>query len=265
VEFLNSVLRYCSIPEAGAASGMQDCVMAHYDRKRAEWVARLTGPAREEAERPIEQHVASQVILQHFGYLPAAVQSDGVYGPTTRAAIKAWQNANGRPVTGFISNADAAALGRVDDPRTATARPIRVEQQPHADAATRFLVAPIADSGKQTNERASNEIFGGESGDNANTSLFLIVIGGVVIVGSFYLYIKKKKAHRRSEAVNWLSQNLYHGTVIKLFCGPSPHLNLHEGEELLSVFPETTLTESRAVRTSRGSYGGPSFRITKGP
>lgn len=110
IDFLSSVLQFCGVPQSGAVAGSPHCVAARYDVKRSEWLARLSGPAREEAIRPIEQHVDLQRELQELGFLPAGVKPDGVYRPATRAAILAWQNAHDRPQTGFISDGDAAVL-----------------------------------------------------------------------------------------------------------------------------------------------------------
>ncbi|MBV8088370.1 MAG: peptidoglycan-binding protein, partial [Alphaproteobacteria bacterium] len=70
----------------------------------------LSGSAREEASRQIERHLELQRKLQQTGFLPATAKIDGVYSSVTRAAILAWQKTNGRPETGFISDADAAVL-----------------------------------------------------------------------------------------------------------------------------------------------------------
>ncbi len=113
LEFLDSVRRFCGVP------GSPGCVAAQYDRKREEWLSRLNGPAREEATRPIERHVALQTDLQRLGFLPASAKIDGVYSVATRSAIVAWQKAGGRPATGFIGEGDAAALA-------STAPPLRV-------------------------------------------------------------------------------------------------------------------------------------------
>lgn len=110
INFQKSVLQQCGIPEAGSVSGSPDCLAAAYERQRALWLSRLEGAAREEATRPIREHVALQAKLQQLGFLPATAKIDGVYGPATRAAILAWQGANGRPETDFLGNADASAL-----------------------------------------------------------------------------------------------------------------------------------------------------------
>ena len=110
VDFQNAVLRACRIPETGPVSGSPECVAAEYERQRSIWLSRLTGPASQEASRPIEQHIALQAQLQKLGFLPAAVTIDGVYGDATRSSILAWQGVNRRAQTGFLDDADATAL-----------------------------------------------------------------------------------------------------------------------------------------------------------
>ena len=76
---------------------------------RQAWLARLTGPALEEATRSPEKHLALQQELQQLGFVPPG-PIDGVYGRDTRAAIVAWQNVRGRGVTGLIGDTDARAI-----------------------------------------------------------------------------------------------------------------------------------------------------------
>lgn len=113
-DFHASVLQDCQIPASGQVStpteALLDCVTAKYLRQRGVWTSRLTGPAAEEANRAIQGHLALQRKLRDLGYLPAAAEIDGVYGPATRGAISIWQTAQGRPVTGFLSNFDAETL-----------------------------------------------------------------------------------------------------------------------------------------------------------
>lgn len=91
--------------------GAAACYIDQTERDRAGWLQQLTGAAREEASRPIEQHIALQQRLVELGYLPSETRADGIYGETTRGAIEAWQGAAGRPqTTGFLSDDDAAAL-----------------------------------------------------------------------------------------------------------------------------------------------------------
>jgi uncharacterized protein/peptidoglycan hydrolase-like protein with peptidoglycan-binding domain len=109
VDFDNSVLRLCGVPETGAAAGSLDCVGAQYNRQMSYWAAKLTGAASEEANRGIERHIALQRDLCALGYC-ASLDFAGVYGPNTRTAIMAWQQATGRAATGFIGDDDAAAI-----------------------------------------------------------------------------------------------------------------------------------------------------------
>jgi clan AA aspartic protease (TIGR02281 family) len=87
----------------------RNCVENAYQKMRAMWLSQLTGPAREEADRVPEEHLKLQQDLQQLGLLPAG-PADGIYAQETRSAILAWQNSRGRPVTGFLSNADASTL-----------------------------------------------------------------------------------------------------------------------------------------------------------
>jgi peptidoglycan hydrolase-like protein with peptidoglycan-binding domain len=76
---------------------------------RETWLGRLTGPAREEATRSPEKYLALQEELQEPGFVPPG-PIDGVYGPDTRAAILAWQQARGLATTRLIGDADARAI-----------------------------------------------------------------------------------------------------------------------------------------------------------
>ena len=114
-DFHNSVLQECGLPRTGPVpqlDGFLDCVKPRYLKQRALWLSRLTGPAAEEANRSIKEHIAFQQKLQNLGFLPTTTEVDGVYGPATRAAISAWQVARGRDANGFLSNADAETLRR---------------------------------------------------------------------------------------------------------------------------------------------------------
>jgi Superinfection immunity protein/Putative peptidoglycan binding domain len=150
IDFQQSVLQTCGVPETGPVSGSADCVAAQYARQRTLWVSRLQGPAYEEATRPIGQHVALQAQLQKLDFLSAAAELDGVYGDATRAAIIAWQHANGRPETGFLGDADAEALrpiaGTPPVPSGATASPAASEATSPPPAASEATSPPPAAS-----------------------------------------------------------------------------------------------------------------------
>ena len=121
-EFLNFIVdtrRSCGLPpvEPGRDQSQDpvppsaaDCVIAAYEKEQSAWARRLTGPAAEEAARPVEQNLALQVRLQTLGFLPKDARMDGVFGTATRAAVLAWQHSAGLPETGFLSDADAAVL-----------------------------------------------------------------------------------------------------------------------------------------------------------
>lgn len=82
-----------------------------YEREQQEWLARLVGPAYEEAVRPPERHIALQKVLQQLGFLTAG-PIDGVYGRATRSGIAAWQSARGFVVTGLLGDVDAGKIER---------------------------------------------------------------------------------------------------------------------------------------------------------
>lgn len=114
VEFENTALEQCGIPTAGAlpdnVPAMASCLSSQYRKQRNVWLSRLSGPALEEARRPIEEHVALQRDLQILGYLPANEKIDGIYGSATRAAILAWQISQGITPNQFLGDADAKRL-----------------------------------------------------------------------------------------------------------------------------------------------------------
>jgi peptidoglycan hydrolase-like protein with peptidoglycan-binding domain len=114
LQFLEAVQRQCGIPASGQAApqseASRNCVKSAYEAQRAVWVLRLTPPFAEEANRPIERHVALQSLLQQLGFLPADAAIDGVYGAGTRDAISKWQSAHGRNIIGVLPDSDAQAL-----------------------------------------------------------------------------------------------------------------------------------------------------------
>ena len=138
-DFHNSILQDCGIPRTALVAQPDrflECVKPRYLKQRASWLSRVVGPAAEEANRPIGEHLALQQKLQNLGFLPTTAEVDGVYGPATRAAISAWQVAQGKPPTGFLSNADADTLGRQEAPTaqpspgaTAAGHSVRLERQ----------------------------------------------------------------------------------------------------------------------------------------
>jgi predicted aspartyl protease len=104
------------VPRSGGLTAQtwraRDCVRNAYEGQRTRWLSRLSGAAYEEATRPAERHVELQRGLGVLGFLPSAVQANGVYGAPTRNAVMAWQSGHGRTATGFIGEDDARAIQR---------------------------------------------------------------------------------------------------------------------------------------------------------
>jgi len=114
IAFESRAFQRCDVPSTGALPADKDamiaCVSQAYQRQRGVWMSRLTGPATDEATRPLQQHTELQKDLQELGFLPASAVMDGVYGAGTRAAIVAWQQSQHRYPTGLLSDADATAI-----------------------------------------------------------------------------------------------------------------------------------------------------------
>jgi clan AA aspartic protease (TIGR02281 family) len=115
IQFIVQVQQQCGLPTSGPltppAWQSRDCIKDAYERQRGAWLARLMGSAYEEAIRSPEHHLMLQKALQDLGFIPAG-QIDGVYGPTTRTGIAAWQSVQGLAVTGLVGDADARMIER---------------------------------------------------------------------------------------------------------------------------------------------------------
>ncbi len=115
ISFENGAAAACGIAQSGSPPADEakaaTCLRDAYTRQRAVWAERLTGAAAEEAARPINQHINLQGALQLAGYLPANEKVDGVYGEATRAAILKLEQAKTLPMTGFMGDAEADAVG----------------------------------------------------------------------------------------------------------------------------------------------------------
>lgn len=128
VDLQSRVQGTCGIPAVGVANWTmlqagKACVAGLYAAQRGTWLARLSGPALEEASRPLAAHAALQTRLLDAGYLPPGTVADGVYGPGMRGAIRAWQGSTGQPVTGVLSNADGLALAEGNAPSAPAGSP----------------------------------------------------------------------------------------------------------------------------------------------
>lgn len=114
IAFTAKVRAQCGIPASGSGLTVDaaaiPCVNKEYEQEHDLWASLITGPAAEEATRPLRQHVALQADLKALGFLPPDSPIDGVYGPETRAAIKAWQRSKDLPPSGFLDSSDGALL-----------------------------------------------------------------------------------------------------------------------------------------------------------
>jgi peptidoglycan hydrolase-like protein with peptidoglycan-binding domain len=141
IDFQASVYTTCSIPKIGlvpptARQAAEACVAQSYQQKRNQWAGRLTAIFQDEVSRPLPQHIELQAALQKLSYIPAAARIDGIYGPTTRAAITAWQMAHNRPSTGTISSTDALLIRQDSEGTLARSQgvPPELSQQPAVPA-----------------------------------------------------------------------------------------------------------------------------------
>ena len=87
--------------------------------------------------------------LANEGFDPGA--PDGLFGPRTRAAIRAWQAARDEPQTGYLDGDQVAALLAAADPRSVTASPV----PPRAPVADIPVPTEASDAGLQTPAPAS--------------------------------------------------------------------------------------------------------------
>jgi len=114
INFQQTTQQACGVDASGNLPSdlgtLKGCLIRAYATQRNVWMARLSGSGLQEAQRPIQQHIALQARLQTLGYLPATEKPDGIYGTTTRAAIINWQQSVGLPITGLLGDGDAARL-----------------------------------------------------------------------------------------------------------------------------------------------------------
>src|SRR5262249_41372637 len=115
IAFIDQVQEQCGVPRSGVLTSetwrSRNCVKHAYQQQPDGWIARLRGPAREEAARPPETHIALQKALQQLGYVPPG-SIDGVYAKATRKGIAAWQTARGFPVSGLFGDVEARMIER---------------------------------------------------------------------------------------------------------------------------------------------------------
>lgn len=163
-DLVKRTLDACRIPENGKVTAALrakavPCIAATYQRQREAWTAKVRreGPpsARQELDRPIEEHVRLQEALKNAGYLSADATADGVYGSITRKAIIAFAEAENLPADGFLANGLATRLGRSSSsaqsglPVTDPSLPARI------DALSRRYETYLADLGVEERDRTA--------------------------------------------------------------------------------------------------------------
>jgi S1-C subfamily serine protease/uncharacterized protein len=146
VQFLEGMQQTCGVPKSGGLTAetwrSRDCIKAAFEKERSVWLSRLSGPGYEEAVRSLDRHIMLERKLRQLALLTTPPVPEGIYGPLTRKAIAAWQQARGRVPTGLLGNEDALALehdgtgGRVP-PATEV-----VAKHEEAPPETRLALAP---------------------------------------------------------------------------------------------------------------------------
>jgi uncharacterized protein YecT (DUF1311 family) len=79
VQQLRGIPHFGPLPVDGLSS--HDCVKNAFEAQQSTWLARLSGPALEEAQRPIERHLTLAQRPQRLGYVSPTVVIHGVYSP----------------------------------------------------------------------------------------------------------------------------------------------------------------------------------------
>ncbi|WP_156467599.1 peptidoglycan-binding protein [Methylobacterium sp. Leaf102] len=166
-DLVKRTLDVCRIPETGkVAAGLRTkavpCIAAAYQKQKAVWAARIgrDGPvsARQEIDRPIDEHVWLQAALRDAGHLPADATADGVYGSITRRAIVAYAEAEGLPGDGFVGNNLASRLGRGSAPTAVSVSFVTDPSLPgRIDALTRRYEVYLTDLGVEERDRTSRQ------------------------------------------------------------------------------------------------------------
>ena len=163
-DLVKRTLEACRVPETGKVTAALrakavPCIAAAYKRQNDSWAGRVRrdGPpsARQELERPIEEHVRLQEALRNAGQLPADATADGVYGSVTRRAITAFAEAEGLPGDGFLGNALASRLGRGTSSTPSVAVVTDPSLPSRIDAMARRYETYLADLGVDERDRTT--------------------------------------------------------------------------------------------------------------
>lgn len=101
--WVQSIFKTCKL-DSTISESQRRCVIGAYRGRTNAVLARLSGDALDEARLQPEQRAELQARLVSLGLLHD--EPDGEFGPNTRTAIRAFQQANGLPGTGFLSLRD---------------------------------------------------------------------------------------------------------------------------------------------------------------
>lgn len=113
----------CAIAPPGPAgstaatltSDQKSCYVRTTMQQSSDWARTLAGAFAMEAKRDLDLHMALQQKLIDASYLrvPSGHQADGIYGDSTREAIKWWQESHGDAKTGAISNDQVPSIQKL--------------------------------------------------------------------------------------------------------------------------------------------------------
>lgn len=165
-DLVKRTIEACRVPETGKVTAALrakavPCIAATYKRQNDVWAARLRrdGPpsARQELDRPIEEHIRLQEALRNAGHLPSDATADGVYGGITRRGITAFAEAEGLPGDGFLGNALASRLGRGSSSAPSVAFVTDPGLPPRIDTVARHYESYLADLGVDERDRATRQ------------------------------------------------------------------------------------------------------------
>lgn len=156
----------CRIPETGKVTAALrakaiPCIAATYKRQNDAWAVRVRrdGPpsARQELDRPIEEHFRLQESLRSAGHLSADSVVDGVYGSITRRAITAFAEAEGLPSDGFLGNGLASRLGRGSSALPSVAFSTDPSLPPRIEAVARRYESYLTELGVDERDRSERQ------------------------------------------------------------------------------------------------------------
>ena len=105
--WVQSIIKSCRL-DSSLSEPQRRCVIDSYRARTTTLLARLSSNAADEARLPPEQRAELQARLVLLGFMRD--QPDGEFGPNTRAAIKAFQQTQHTPETGFLTREERQQL-----------------------------------------------------------------------------------------------------------------------------------------------------------